>query len=391
MNTSDTVGDHVVALLHRMDRNDEVLDGLVVLVHRVDRNDEVGSASGRLCSPPAQATERQPGLARAMCLTPRMSADVFDRILQRDGVLILDGGLGTELERRGADLSDPLWSARLLADDPEAIVATHLAYYRAGAQVATTASYQATFEGFAARLIDRDTAATLMRRSVELAIEARRRYRAETTLAAGSAAAPLAELLVAASVGPYGAMLADGSEYRGNYGLSVTELRDFHGPRFEVLASSGPDLLALETVPSIDEAQALVQLLEEQPDVLAWLSFTCADGAHTRRGDPIEEAFDLAEGSARIVAVGVNCTEPAWIQELVERAAARTAKPIVVYPNGGERWNAAGRNWSGPAANLVSNGVSAWLDAGAQIVGGCCRVGPETIAEIASIVRKRVG
>jgi homocysteine S-methyltransferase len=308
-----------------------------------------------------------------------MAATALGRLLQRDGVVILDGGLGTELERRGADLGDPLWSARLLADDPEAIVATHLAYYRAGAQVATTASYQATFQGFAAHGIDRQAAATLIRRSVELAMEARRRYREEV----GSPA----DLLVAASVGPYGAMLADGSEYHGDYGLGIAELRDFHRPRLAALASSGADLLALETIPSVDEGQALVELLTEQADAQAWLSFSCADGAHTRRGDPIEEAFDLAEGSPQVIAVGINCTEPVHVEELVRRAAGRTTKPIVVYPNGGERWNAAGRSWTGRADDLVSTGVAAWRAAGATLIGGCCRVGPETIARIAAIAR----
>ena len=308
-----------------------------------------------------------------------MTGTPLDRLLARDGVVILDGGLGTELEQRGADLSDPLWSARLLADDPEAIVATHFGYYRAGAQVATTASYQASFQGFAARGIDRQTAATLMRRSVELAIEARRRYQAEDDADA--------DLLVAASVGPYGAMLADGSEYRGDYGLSVAQLRDFHGPRLAVLASSGADLLAIETIPSVDEGRALVDLLADSRGMPAWLSFSCSDGGHTRQGDPIEEAFDLADGSPQVIAVGINCTEPVHVEELVQRAAGRTTKPIVVYPNGGERWNAAGRQWTGQSDDLISTGVAAWLAAGARLIGGCCRVGPDTIARIAAIAR----
>jgi homocysteine S-methyltransferase len=319
-----------------------------------------------------------------------MSADGLERLLLRGGVAVLDGGLGTELERRGADLTDPLWSARLLVDDPETIVATHLAYFRAGAQVATTASYQATFEGFEARGIGRDDAAKLMSRSVELAIEARRRYRAET----GAPAVSAPDLLVAASIGPYGALLADGSEYRGDYGLSVAKLRDFHRPRLTVLAASGADLLALETIPSVDEGRALVELLDERRDVQAWLSFTCADGAHTRRGDPIEEAFDLAEHSPGIIALGVNCIEPVHVEELVRRAVGRTTKPILAYPNDGERWNAAGRTWSGPAderfAGSVAAAVDSWLAAGARIVGGCCRVGPDTIAEIAAVARKSV-
>jgi homocysteine S-methyltransferase len=308
----------------------------------------------------------------------------LDRVLRDDGVLLLDGGLGTELERRGSDLSDPLWSARLLATEPEAIIGAHLAYFRAGAQVATTASYQATFEGFSAAGIEPAEAARLIGLSVELAAEARRRYLDESRDDEGRSTAP--DLLVAASIGPYGAMLADGSEYRGDYGLSALQLRDFHRRRFEVLASSGADLLAFETIPSVDEGQALATLLEEAPDARAWLSFSCADGGHTRRGDPIEDAFDLANETRGVVAIGVNCTEPRFVVELIERAASRTGKPVLAYPNGGERWDANGRNWFGTGAERLSGDVAAWIQAGARIVGGCCRVGPETIAEMATIL-----
>jgi homocysteine S-methyltransferase len=312
-----------------------------------------------------------------------MTPNGLDRILE-SGVLLLDGGLGTELERRGSDLSDPLWSARLLAAEPEAIIGAHLAYFRAGAQVATTASYQATFEGFAGARIEPAEAARLIGLSVELAVEARRRYLDEIRDADGTSGAP--DLLVAASIGPYGAMLADGSEYRGDYGRSVAQLHDFHRQRFEILASSGADLLAFETIPSLDEGQALVNLLEEQPDARAWLSFSCADGSHTRRGDLIEDAVDLADGAPGVVAVGVNCTEPRFVVELIERAASRTAKPVLVYPNGGERWDANGRRWSGTGAERLSSDLAGWIQAGARIVGGCCRVGPDAIAEMAAIL-----
>jgi homocysteine S-methyltransferase len=313
----------------------------------------------------------------------------LDRVLRDDGVLLLDGGLGTELERRGSDLSDPLWSARLLATEPEAIIGAHLAYFRAGAQVATTASYQATFEGFSAAGIESAEAARLIGLSVELAAEARRRYLDESRddeTRGDQSRSTASDLLVAASIGPYGAMLADGSEYRGDYGLSVGQLCDFHRRRFEVLASSAADLLAFETIPSVDEGHALATLLEEAPDARAWLSFSCADGGHTRRGDPIEEAFDLANETRGVVAIGVNCTEPRFVVELIERAASRTGKPVMAYPNGGERWNANGRNWFGTGAERLSGDVAAWIQAGARIVGGCCRVGPETIAEMATIL-----
>jgi homocysteine S-methyltransferase len=303
-------------------------------------------------------------------------ANLFD-----GAVVVLDGGLATELERRGNDLSDRLWSARLLAEAPEEIVQAHLAYFRAGARIATTASYQATFEGFAERGIGRDEASELLRRSVALAAEARERYRAEAT-AEGLHPGPL---FVAASVGPYGAMLADGSEYRGDYGLTVAQLRDFHRPRLAVLADAGPDLLACETIPSLPEGRALVDLLAEAPGPPAWLSFTFDDGARTRHGEPAEAAFAVAEGSDRVFAVGLNCTAPEFAEELVARARTVTAKPIVVYPNSGETWDPDARRWIGrPGPTVDAPTARTWVAAGASLVGGCCRVGPDRIAELAA-------
>ena len=164
-----------------------------------------------------------------------------------DTVLVADGGLATELEARGNDVSGSLWSARLLMDAPEEVRDAHLAFFRAGAVIATSASYQASFEGFARRGLGRREAAGLMRRSVDLARSARAEMSGDGRTR-----------WVAASVGPYGAALADGSEYRGRYGLSVRELAAWHRPRLEVLAEAGPDVLALETVPDIDEAEALM-------------------------------------------------------------------------------------------------------------------------------------
>ena len=311
--------------------------------------------------------------------------DPLASLLAADTTVVIDGGLATELEAAGHDLSDRLWSARLLVEEPEAIVAAHLAYFRAGAQVATSSSYQATFEGFAARGLDRTEAAAMLRRSVELAGRARQRF--EDELAA--AGKPARTVLVAASVGPYGAMLADGSEYRGDYGRSRRELADWHRERLTILSDAGPDLLAIETIPTIEEGAALVELLAERDGPPAWLSFSCADGATTRRGEPVEEAFALADRADRVVAVGVNCTAPSAIDELVARARAVTAKPIVVYPNRGETWDAATRRWRPTGAQPDVDGVSArrWVTLGARLVGGCCRVGPERIAEIAAALR----
>jgi homocysteine S-methyltransferase len=286
-----------------------------------------------------------------------------------DSVLISDGGLATELEARGNDLSDPLWSARLLADAPHEITAAHAAYFRAGAKIATTASYQASFEGFAARGIGRDGekgAIALLRRSVELAKAARDEAGAEG-------------LWVAASVGPYGAALADGSEYRGRYGLSVAALAEWHRPRLEVLAGAGADVLALETIPDVDEAEALLTLLPEL-GVPAWLSYTI-DGTRTRAGQPLASAFAIAAGIPEVVAVGVNCCAPEDVLPAIGMASA-TGKPVIVYPNSGERWD--GRGWAGQS-RFSAQLAAQWIAAGARIVGGCCRVGPADIADLAEL------
>ncbi|MFI9759956.1 homocysteine S-methyltransferase [Streptomyces sp. NPDC051963] len=288
------------------------------------------------------------------------------------GTVVLDGGMSNQLESAGHDLSDELWSARLLAERPEAITEAHLAYFEAGADVAITSSYQATFEGFGKRGIGRERAAELLALSVELAREAARRARTDRPL------------WVAASVGPYGAMLADGSEYRGRYGLSVAELERFHRPRLEVLATVAPDVLALETVPDTDEAVALLRAVRGL-GVPAWLSYT-VDGDRTRAGQPLEEAFALAAEADEVIAVGVNCCAPEDVDGAIETAARVTGKPVVAYPNSGEAWNARARAWDGRSA-FAPEEVRGWHEAGARLIGGCCRVGPEAIASIARILQ----
>jgi homocysteine S-methyltransferase len=286
--------------------------------------------------------------------------------------VVLDGGLASQLTRAGHDLSDELWSARLLADDPDAIVAAHEAFFAAGADVATTASYQASVEGLRRRGFSAAQARGLLRRSVDLARQAIARVRDRGVER---------PLWIAASVGPYGAVLADGSEYRGNYGLSTAELVRFHRPRLELLAEAGPDVLALETVPDSREAEALLSALDGI-GVPAWLSFTVANG-RTRAGQPMREAFALAAGVDDVIAVGVNCSSPRDATGAVATAATASGKPVVVYPNSGEDWDADARRWTGPAV-FTSTPLDAWLAGGARLVGGCCRVTPQHIAAIAA-------
>ena len=288
--------------------------------------------------------------------------------------VVLDGGLATQLEAQGHDLDSALWSAQLLHDDPDDIIQAHCAYFAAGAQVATTASYQASIGGFARAGIEQDEAEQLIKRSVRLAEHAR------------ASCSDDQQLWIAGSIGPYGAALADGSEYRGDYDLSVQELRKWHRPRIELLAEVGVDVIALETIPCLAEVEALLAEIDGsgQP---CWLSITCA-GDRTRAGEPAVEAFSLARDVDEIIAVGVNCIDPADAYALVPSASASTGKPVVVYPNSGERWDAAARAWIGPATYRPED-VKDWISSGARLVGGCCRVGPAEIRGIRDLVSSR--
>jgi homocysteine S-methyltransferase len=289
--------------------------------------------------------------------------------------VVIDGGMSNALEGRGHDLSDALWSARLLRDDPDEVAAVHRAYYLAGADVATTASYQASEQGFVRAGVDPAEARRLIAGSVAIAREVR-----------DSLADDGRTRTVAASVGPYGAMLADGSEYRGRYGVTRSVLRDFHGPRLELLASAGPDLLAVETLPDADEAAVLVDLLDDL-GMPAWMSYSVS-GLSTRAGQPLTEAFGVATAARSVVAVGVNCCAPADVLPALRTAAQATHLPLVAYPNSGEEWDDGARRWTG--ASTFDVGLAPeWVTAGARYVGGCCRVGPDDIARLAGLLRGR--
>lgn len=301
--------------------------------------------------------------------------DPLRALLDEQGLVVLDGGLATELEARGHDLSDALWSARLLLDAPEAIRAVHTDYLEAGADCVVSASYQATVEGFRRRGVGAEEARRLLVSSVDLARQARDAFWQK---------APPGRLrpLVAASVGPYGAALADGSEYVGRYDLDESGLREFHAERFALLASAGADLLACETLPSGVEARVLLRLLDETPGARAWLSLTAGDADHLSDGTPIAEMARELDHE-RIVGIGVNCVPPALVPGLLARVAHASDRPLVAYPNSGETWNAAARAWEGaPDGSRPDQACVAWRDAGAVFLGGCCRVGPAAIARM---------
>ena len=287
--------------------------------------------------------------------------------------MMLDGGLATTLEAHGCDLNDSLWSAKILLETPELIKSVHRSFLDCGADCIATASYQATVAGFVTRGHSTAEARSLIRLAAEIACEARAEFWVDQGNS-GTRRKPL----VAASVGPYGAYLADGSEYVGDYHLDEDGLYDFHAERWQLLADTDVDLMACETIPSFSEARTLVRLIEEADDCWAWLSFTCRNGHNISDGTPIVEVARMCDTQERVAAVGVNCVSPSLVPALIEEVRSGTDKPIVVYPNSGERYDAERKAWTG-RAEPGEWALDDWKAAGADVFGGCCRVSPQAI------------
>lgn len=299
--------------------------------------------------------------------------------LLASGPHAIDGGLASELEARGADLSGDLWSARVLRESPDLVREVHAAYFRAGASVGISASYQASRAGIVRAGGSVAEADRLLALSVRLVREAAAQVRAE------GVSTPL---LVAASVGPYGATRHDGSEYRGGYGLSHAELVAFHRERLDVLAGAGPDLIAVETIPELTEARALIEVLADHQDLPAWLSFSCADGTYTCSGEPYADAVALAVSAPTVRAIGVNCTAPEHVGSLLTAGDRdRDGRPYVVYPNAGRVWDGVASAWLGAGSDVLAPAaVRDWVEAGARLIGGCCGLGPTAVAAVRAAV-----
>lgn len=297
------------------------------------------------------------------------------------GLLLLDGGLATELETKGFDLNHKLWSAKLLLENPQAIIDAHLAYLRAGAQCIISASYQASITGFMQLGLTREKAVQAMTSSIDLARKAIDQFCTEQQ--------PHKMPLLAASIGPYGACQADGSEYHGNYGVDEKLLVEFHRERLKILAATDVDILACETIPSLSEARVLNTLLAQQPKP-AWVSFSCRDGEHLNDGNPIVDTTGLFSNNSQVFALGVNCTPPQYINSLIDRLKMNTDKAIVVYPNSGEHFQADTKTWHGTAdPQECARAAIGWVEHGASIIGGCCRMGPEHIKAIGAMIEFR--
>ncbi|KGN34924.1 homocysteine methyltransferase [Knoellia sinensis KCTC 19936] len=279
------------------------------------------------------------------------------------GPVVLDGGFATALETRGHDLSGSLWSARLIHDAPSEIVAAHRGFVDAGAAIVITASYQASYAGYLSAGLTEEQCDHDLDASVRLARDG----------ADGRA-------VVAASVGPFGAHLADGSEYTGYPDVGRARLRDFHARRLERLIAAEPDLVAVETLPEVLEADVVVQLLDElAPDLPYWVTFSATAGARLTGGAPFAEAVDVVHGAA--VAVGVNCTAPRHVAELLSSAAPRV--PYVVYPNGGAVYDAVTKTWTSEGSSgFAASTVRQWRDLGATLIGGCCGIDAQGVRGI---------
>lgn len=290
-----------------------------------------------------------------------------------DNLRVLDGGMATELERRGCDISGPLWSAHVLDSSPSAISQVHLDYLRAGADCISTVSYQISAMGYAEFGRPREAAALALRESVSIAEAARSEFRQESDR----------PILIAASLGPYGAALHNGAEFHGRYSIAFNDLVAFHADRLAILASTNADLIAFETIPSLEEVRAIATALAEFPKISAWLSFTCKDETQVAHGERLSECASLLDSVPQIIALGINCTQPRFVSALIAEAKPATTRPILVYPNSGEFWNPETRSWYGDSSIAgFAELARAWYAAGALAVGGCCRTTPAHIRAV---------
>ncbi len=307
----------------------------------------------------------------------------FDELYSKKHPLVLDGPMGTELERRGYDVNDALWSAKFLKENPEAIRQIHYDYFKAGSDIVTCASYQASVAGFTDHGCTEAEAEEMIAISMQLAVKAREEWWENEGKEFGR---PYP--LVAGDIGPYGAYLADGSEYTGAYNRTEEEYRAFHFRRMQILKEQGADIFAIETCPKIEEAVSCARMLEEL-DCDYWISFSYRNEREINDGTSIEEVVNALKDFPHLKAVGVNCTPPQYVSAIIKKYRALTDIPVCVYPNSGEIYDGIQKMWHGsPDGITFRNRVPGWIEDGAELLGGCCRTVPDDIARIAELVKK---
>lgn len=329
----------------------------------------------------------------------------FLKIIKEKGSLVLDGAFGTELERHGCDIHDKLWSSKMLIENPDIIKKIHISYLAAGADIIESSGYQATVAGFKSQGFGTEEAIDLVKLSVRLAVQARNEFleaKANGALTLRGitlgeetsegvkyfSEGALPKPLVAASVGPYGAFLADGSEYRGDYGVQTEYLEVFHIPRLALFCEENPDIIACETIPSYDEAIAVARALSDPfttKGIPAWISFSCKDEHHISSGETIIKCAEMIDKVRPVTGIGINCTAPEYVESLIKDIRSVTDKPIAVYPNLGETYDEVTKTWSGGQMSFIEY-IDIWRKAGANVIGGCCRTNPDVIGEVANIL-----
>lgn len=311
----------------------------------------------------------------------------LEGIIKENGIMVIDGSMGTALERLGADNSSSLWTAGTLAKDPELVKQVHLDYFRAGADCGITCTYQATIPGLMENGYTNDEAERIIADSIRLFLEARDAWWNAEGKAEGRSYP-----LCLAGIGPYGAYLADGSEYRGKYGVSDDVIYDFHRRRLEIVKEAGADIALIETQPSLSEAMIAGDICEEL-GLDYWISFSCRDGMRINEGDLIRECAEaLSDGRPHLKMIGVNCSKPEYISSLIRQLKAVTELPIAVYPNSGLIYDPVTKTWSAPEGVLDFGSYALeYMKAGAAAVGGCCTTDAEQIKQVAEARERFLG
>ena len=304
----------------------------------------------------------------------------FQWHLDTNGYAIIDGALATELQNRGCDLNDPLWSAKVLMEQPQLIEDVHYDYFLAGADCAITASYQATPLGLASKGCTLSESIDLIKKSVQLAQQAKERYLLNNPCNK--------ELVIAGSVGPYGAFLADGSEYTGDYSLSDEEIATFHHDRIQALIEAGIDIIAFETMPSFPEIKVLANLIK-QYNKPCWFTFTLKDHDHISDGTPLATVINWLNSIEHVMMIGVNCIALDSVTAALKTLSQYTNKPLIVYPNSGEHYDPNNKTWCIATHRTLCEYADEWQQYGAQLIGGCCRTTPDDIKQLVNQLHEK--